>query len=280
MHLLRLAICVLVLATTRANVTAGELPREIATQYASAVSRMQQFYSKATIEGHLSRDYPQSRKSLQQDFVFRADGSKVRLDVTTTNQHDMNAQVGRHHMYMVTPYGSLDTVQNKNSPTFDDATEDRYQANRSKMQEMCPLTLPYAYDTQTTLADFLQSPRVKITRTDKVERDGKVLIRISYTQTTGSDDEPGQASGWLLLSPNEGWGLREYSRTSGRGKNQLTASGRLTYSGLQDGVPLVDTIECFEQRGPKATLERRETVAVSNFQHGKVATYYFTADAF
>ena len=103
------------------------------------------------------------------------------------------------------------------------------------------------------------------------------MYRLSFTEVAGREDRPKTWKSWFVLSPFEGWAIREYSRTVGEGEAQITYRGALTYDSLEDGVPLVSQIESIVEKGPRQTRAERQVIQVTKIQPGDPPTQTWTA---
>lgn len=267
----------ILLPSMAASLIGGELPREFEQQYSSAVGRLRDYYTHVTVSGTLKRELPQSNKSLEQKFVYRAAGPQLRLDVTTVANRGMGAKVGGSDMYMATRIGSLTSIRNPGSQRFDDARQLNYGDTKSRIDDTCMLNYPYTFANHATLYDFLKQPGVAAVEVKKIKRKSETLVKVSYRETAGREDSAVNWNSWFVLSPSEGWAVREYSRTTGDGDNAVTYRGSLSYDGQQDGVPLVKRIESLEEHGANRTCVAREVVLVSKFTAGDPDNQYFTA---
>jgi hypothetical protein len=257
------------------RIIAGDVPPNFSAKYQPALENFKRCYSHVTIEGRLRREYPQTNRLLEQQYALRASGKLMRLDVTTTAQHDMGVDVGSVTSYIATTYGSLMTSRGPRSQGFDSATELSYSDVKSRIENTCPLMSPYKAVGQGTLVDLLRQPDVQVAGVQKVLQRGESLIKLSYNEGGGR----GHAShrSWFLLSPAEGWAVREYFRTSGDGESQVVQRGTLAYDGMQDGAPLVKRIETWREEGPKRKCTLHELIEVSSFSTEDPSNDYFTA---
>ncbi len=82
-----------------------------------------------------------------------------------------------------------------------------------------------------------------------------------------------------MISPDEGYALREYARTTGQGEQQLTFRGTLTYNVDRNGIPLVEQIDCRQEQGSRGALIQRDVVDVSKFDTEPPRESYFRADS-
>ena len=266
--------CVLMIGTAGG----GEVPREIASQYRPAVEKLRQAYTHAAIEGTSEVAYPSKDKSRTQEFVMRAAGQKRRLDVTTTGQKGMGLKVGATQLRMATPQGSLTTTMDPGSKFFDDATQTGYADTVSQIDNRCLLNFPYALDSNGTILDMLLNPGVKVTGVKKTKGDGQPLVQINYEETSRHEGHTGLWKSQLVLSPSEGWALQGFTRTLDRGSNQVIQRAKLTYSGAENGIPLVESIQFESLEGGKSI--RRESIEITKFKLGDPDDYYFTSFAF
>ncbi len=254
----------------------GELPTDLSNAYAPAVERLRDFYTHVTVTGSLKREFPQTKKSLEQTFIYRAAGTQVRLNVTTVANKGMKAKVGGSDLYMATRDGSLTTVRNPGSEVFNDATQLSYGDTKSRIDDTCLLTFPYACVGQGTVLDYLRQSNVKILSVKRIKRDQESFVKINFHETTGRQDRATQWSSWVLLSPDEGWAVREFSRTSGQGDSAVTHRGSVEYDGQQNGIPLASRITSIKEKGPSHTCLERETVLLDNYTPGAPGPEYFT----
>lgn len=270
-----LAALSLLVSTSSTPSLAGDLPRDFVGQYAPAVEKLREFYSHVTVRGTLKHALPQQAKSLEQKFVFRAASPQVRLDVTTTANKGMNAKLGGSDMYMATSYGSLTTIRNPGSSTFDDARQLNYNDTKSHIESTCLLNYVYTFADHKTILDYLQQPNVQDVKITKIHREGETLVKITYRETSAADVRKSGPPAWFVLSPTEGWAVREYSRTVGEGTNAITYRGTLTYEGTKDTVPLVKGIESVQEQGGARVT--RDVVQVSKIVSGNPKDEYFTS---
>ncbi|MEX2315873.1 MAG: hypothetical protein WD669_01885 [Pirellulales bacterium] len=258
--------------------TGGDVPREIASQYRPAVEKLKQAYTHATVEGTASVAYPTKDKSRTQEFVMRAAGKYRRLDLKTTGQKGMGLRVGSTQMRIAAPQGSLLTTMDSGSKFFDDATETGYADTVSQIDNRSLLHFPYALDSSGTILDMLLNPSVKVTSVKKIKGEGKTVVQINYEETSRHEGHTGLWKSQLVLSPSDGWALLGFSRTLDGGSNPVTQRAKLTYSGFEDGVPLVESIQFESSEGGKSI--RKESIDITEFKLGDPDDYYFTSFAF
>jgi hypothetical protein len=279
MRLRAIVTCALLIAAFSCAAASAQLPREITSQYRPALEKLREAYTHATFEGTASLALPRSGKSRTQDFVFRASGPRRRLESTTTAQTEMGLTVGAKKLQMATPIGSLSTYTNAHSTSqvFDDARERSYGDTLSQIDNDCLLNYPYALDSSGTILDMLLKPGVKITEVKKIDAQGESFVQISYEETGTHAGHSGKWKGRLVVSPSEGWALRGFTRTLA-GSHPVTQRAKLTYSGEQDGIPLVSTIETETLEGK--TPVKREAIEITDSKLGDPDEYYFTSFAF
>jgi hypothetical protein len=258
------------------DASAGELPNDFSKAYAPAVDRLRDFYTHVTVTGSLKRELPQAKKSLEQTFIYRAAGTQVRLNVTTVANKGMKAKVGGSDLFMATRDGSLTTVRNPGSEVFDDAKQLNYGDTKSRIDDTCLLTFPYACVGQGTVLEYLRQSTVKVLSVKKIKRDDESLVKVNFHETTGRQDRSTQWSSWVLLSPAEGWAVREFSRTSGQGDAAVTYRGSVEYEGQQNGIPLASRIVSIKEKGPSHACVERETVLLDRYTPGAPGPEYFT----
>lgn len=258
---------------------AGDLPPAIALQYQQAVDGFQRMYSHLTISGSLKREYPQRKQTISQTFSYRAAGPKFRLDVTTVVDREFGRPVESGENYIATPEGSLYSYRRPGSDRFDDAKEWSYQQVRAKIDNICAILSPFKFAGEGTILDHLRQPNVRIDKVEDLVRDGRKLVKITYEDRfvrKGHRDLPS----WYLLSPGEGWAVREFSRTSNDAGHVTINRGQLEYSDMVGGVPLVSRIETWREKGPSHTLVRHEVVEINRVINRDPDEWYFTGFAF
>jgi hypothetical protein len=258
------------------TVEAVELPREMNSQYRTAVERLKQVYAHATISGTLKHELPQQNKFRDQQFIFRAAGPDRRIDLTTTAQRGMGFDVGATDMYMGAPYASLQTYRGPTSQVFDTADELSYQAAKSRIDDACPLDKICSLGNRGTVLDLLGSQGVTITSVKKLTSKGTPLVKIGF-QETGRNPNAAESSSWVTLSPTEGWAVRSYHRTTGHGASEVTFRGTITYSGMHEGAPLIQHMETWQEQGPQKTCIQHDVVQVSDFSTEEPDHDYFAA---
>jgi hypothetical protein len=253
--------------------TAGELPRELTSAYRPAVERLKDGYTKISIEGTSTLVLPDDRFRAQ-EFIMRADGKRRRLDVKIADQRGMKLKVGAIEMRMATPYGSLVTYTLPDSEFFDDARETSYNDTVAEIDSGSLMNYPYALDSNGTILDMLLSPGVKVTGVRKFKAEGLPMVEIKYQERGTYAGYYGVWDSSLVLSPAEGWALRGFTRTSGR----FTQRANVSYSGSEEGIPLLSSIETETVANGRAT--RRESILVNQIKLGAPDDYFFTAFAY
>ena len=241
------------------------------------MEKLRDFYSHVTVKGTLKHTLPQQGKSLEQKFVYRAAGPQVRLDVTTTANKGMGAKVGGSDMYMATSYGSLTSIRNPGSPSFDDARQLNYGDTKAAHREHVPAELRlYVRRPQDDprLSAAAQRPR----REDhENQARGRIARQGHLSRNLGQRTCRNRPQAWFVLSPSEGWAVREYSRTYRRRRQRGHVSWVLELRRTKDGVPAGQADR--EPRKSRSEPHRvaREVVLISKFIAGDPDNQYFTA---
>lgn len=256
----------------------GQLPQEIVSQYRPALEKLRQAYTHASFEGTSIVAIPRQDKWREQQFVLRAAGESRRLDVTTVKQWRMGLKVGSKELHLATPDGSLTTYMAPGSEFFDDAKQTGYAGTVAQIDKGSLLNYPYSLDGTTTILDMLLNPSVKVTSVKKTKSSGEPLVQIGFQETAQHAGRTGLWKSMMVLSPSDGWGLRSLTRTLGQGSDQVSQTIKVSYSGQQDGIPLVQTIAQETLNG--TTPVRRESIEVTETKFGDPDNYYFTSFAF
>ncbi len=258
--------------------SAGQLPQEFVNLYRPALNRLREAYSKVTVEGTLRVELPREEKSSEQGFVMRADGKKRRLDLRTLAQQGMGLKVGATEMSMATPYGSLNTYTNPDSKFFDDAQQRKYDGIVSEIDRRCLVTYPYALDSKSTILDMLQSPAVKVKSVKWTRSQGQPMVQVDYQQDGEHAGFSGTWESMLILSPEDGWALRSFTRTLQGGSSRVSQRGELQYAGIEDGAPLLQSISVETSQGGRVV--RREGITVDDTTFGAPNQYLFDSFTF
>ena len=256
----------------------GELPRSFVEAYKPALQKLVKAYTNATIEGTISHQLPQAHKSREQSFAFWAGDTSFRLDTTTTASQGMGDKLGSTEILLATPGASLRASWGPTSPAFDTAGELSDGDAKSSIETTCRLYQPYALDERENILEHLKRDSVRIVSYRVVALEGRSSVKISYDETRSERGHKAEWKAWLVLSPSEGWALRQYSRTTGEGNRQVTFQGSLDYDGTsEDGVPLLRRIDCWQQQGSSQTYVERDVISITRFESGAPSQYYFRA---
>jgi hypothetical protein len=258
----------------------GDLPPDIGNALAPAVDKLRDFYTHVTVTGRLKRELPQTKKFMEQTFIYRAAGTDVRLNVTTVTSKGMKAKAGASDLLMATRVGSLTTVRNPGSEVFDDAKQLNYGDTKSRIDSTCLLTYPYTLGSQISVYEYLRQPSVTILSVKKIKRDDESFVKINFNEVTGRKDRSVPWTSSVLLSPSEGWAVREFSRSTGQGNAIVTYRGSISYDGQQNGVPLASHILSIKEQGQEHTCVERETVWLEKFTAGAPGPEFFTGFEF
>ncbi len=165
----RVFLAVVILVAGHAWVQAGDLPRELVNAYRPALEAIRQAYVHGTFRGKTFVELPGQEKFKRQDFVMRAAGDKRRVDLTTTQQKNLNLPIGKRDMFMATPIGSLTTSANPGSKVFDSARQLKHATATATIENSVLLKYPYAIKGDTPILDMLLSPSVKVTDVKRVK---------------------------------------------------------------------------------------------------------------
>ena len=257
---------------------AGQLPQEFVNVYRPALERLRQAYGKVSVDGTLRVALPQEEKSSEQEFIYRADSKKRRLDVRTLAQQGMGLKIGASQMSMATPYGSLNTEMGSKSQYFDDAQQRPYSSVVAEIDRQSLLAYPYALDSASTILDLLRSSAVKVTSVKWIRSQGQAMVQVDYLESGRHAGHGGNWSSTLVLSPTDGWALRSFSRTQSGGSDRISQRGDLQYTSGDGGIPLVQSIAVETSRNNRAV--RRESISVSNVAFGSPDSYYFDSFSF
>ena len=156
------------------------------------------------------------------------------------------------------------------APAIDTANELTYAEAKARIATAFPIDKPFALGTSGTVLDMLSRPQVHLDRIKKITHKGQQFVRISFDQD-GGKDSPDLSKSYVLLSPSEGWAVREFSKSTGNGSDQKVLRGKITYGDAHDGVPVVEKIETWQYEGREQTCVLHEVVEISKFDGGDPA---------
>ncbi len=274
-------VAVAVVACGAPDACAQRLPSDFVSAYGQALERMRSDYAEGTVRGTISMVYPTTGRSIDRRFTLRLANNTSRIDARVTAQHGMDVRVGGTDIFLAEPGASMqayrdDSGQIANRPFIDDG----YNQATSSIRELVPISFPYTMGTQGTILSMLQSGDTKLTSFKRGSVDGERMIQIKYIQQIDPDGRRGPWNAELLIAPEEGYALRKFSRTAGRGDGQITTSGTLSYSLTADKVPLLRQFEQTEARGRAGTVVERRTFNISEFSTEPPSSNLFSADGF
>jgi len=274
-------VAVAIVAWGARDVRAQQLPSDFVSAYGRALERMRRAYAEGTVRGTISMVYPTTGRSIDRRFTLRLANNTSRIDSSVTAQHGMNVKVGGTDIFLAQPGASMqayrdDSGQVANRPFI----EDGYNQAVSTIRELVPISFPYTMGTRGTILSMLRSGAVKLTSFKRGSVDGERMIQIRYIQQIDPDGRRGPWNAELLIAPDEGYALRKFSRTAGRGDGQITTSGELSYSLNVDKVPLLRQFEQTEARGAAGTVAERRTFNITEFSTEPPSSNYFSADGF
>jgi hypothetical protein len=275
-----ICLCIVLPLFTSAPLAAQGLPQEFTSAYRPALEIIKQTYTNATIEGTLKQDFPQAGRSVQQQFVLRSKGPWFRLDATAIPPKSSRAKTGGTQVFLATPDASLQTYQTPGNQMFDFSSikEDSYGEAKTRIRDLCPINYAYSFDNQTSILDMLQSGNVRITSFKTGKLNDQRMFQINYLQEVDPDGQQGPWTCSILISPEEGYAMRQYSRTTGRGDAAVTIRGSLSYGLDHNGIPLVERIERRREQGARAALIQRDNLNITSFNTQTPDMIYFGAD--
>jgi len=235
------------------------LQKEVLPKYASALKRLEEFYSHVRIVGTgRYRAYPSS-VDRQFSVEFLAKGDARRL--TRTRTVDGKGEgVGTRYAWVTTPNLCFELFRAPDRSNY---------VVRSLAPGGCPqLSDQMRFNGQLcdapfSLADIrvrelLESRNFRVSGVSWVDAGGTKLLRMQFQRSAPA----GFTSGWILVDPQQAWVLREYETTSA---SQSTGGhGVLEYRGSGDGIPLLRRATLDWTQKGKATEShelRVETIA-------------------
>ena len=159
-----------------------------------------------------------------------------------------------------------------------------YEESRARIEQLFPFNRPYDFESSGTLLELLRRSQVNVLAIQKTMQNGQSLVKVRFeevgTPPIGVRNGPVEERSYVMLSPAEGWAMRGYLKTTGRGADETRYRGTVSYNGSRNGVPVVDRIESWQEKGPKRTCVLHEIVQVSSFVTGDPPDVVFTGDGF
>jgi hypothetical protein len=260
---------------------AGNLPQDFTDAYEPAVAKIQKVYNYVTVRGSVVREFPLKREATTQEYTLRNSAKKSRLDIKTTASKNGALAVGTVEVYLATPEASFYGIGDNGTPAIDTSQELTYAEATLRINKAFPIDEPYALASGGTVLEMLKNPQINIGEVKKIQHQGKQYVKIIYDRPIGGGaDNLDALVSYVLLSPSEGWAVREFSRSTGRGADMKTTKGKVTYSDVRDGVPIVERIETWQYVGADQVLSAHELVSVTKFEPGDPLMVYFGADGF
>jgi hypothetical protein len=258
---------------------AQQLPQEFVAAYRPALAAMKKTYAQGTVKGRVRRIDALDGTTVSQRFLLRFAGTLFRADVTTTTQQASRSKTSKTDILLATPSVSLRCPKlPKTSEVANSSTWISYDEAKASIRNICPLSFPYSMGTQGTILAMLRSGGVRITAFKTGTQDGERMIQIKYIQQVAPDGSYGPWKCSLLIAPDEGYALRDYSWTTGRGSRQFTILGSLRYTLDLNGTPLLQQYVRKEVQGAGGAVNQEQTIGISSFDTETPNRYYFRAD--
>ncbi len=204
----------------------------------------------------------------------------MRLDVTTIGGKNMGHKAGTTEVFFATPGASFYGIGAPGSVGIDTSTEWTYEQTKARIQKAFPIDQPFSLGANTTLLDLLNKPQVKVDALKKVKKKGEQLVKITFDEPAARHANAKESKSWVLLAPDQAWSVRAYSRTTGVGSEEMTYRGNLSYDQTRQGVPVIEKIETWQEKGPRREIILHEVIAISRFIADDPADVTFTADGF
>lgn len=121
-----------------------------------------------------------------------------------------------------------------------------------------------------SLSRMFADPSFKVTGVAAEEHGGKACIRIRYKYT---NDDIKLGSGWVAVSPGEGWVIRAFECGFDNDPPGFSLSGLVEYGEMRDGVPIIRRSETV-RRGK--TFTEREAYEFDEVKPGTPPAEVFT----
>ena len=239
----------LILGLSICSASAGgddALKQRVLTEYPAALAKLEARYGSMHGQGrhHKFRVIQPMEQTLKLDFAFAPGSAKM---VTTETDPDSPAikaeQAFFQSIYCANPrYGfHLNRRHPDDELTLRDVSDDRrYNFNQISShfgnQVQCAFTLSFV-----SVSFYLDQKTFRIDSVAELveESGGKLLlIRFAIVRPPGTPTRPNwiDTDGWLVVSPDEGWIMREYGRVlTARGKSYETDIGKIEYTRSPDG---------------------------------------------
>ncbi len=261
------------------SAAAQQLPQQFVAAYRPAAAAMKKAYAQGTVEGAVRRTNSLDGLTVNQRFLIRFVGKWFRCDETTSTQQGIISRTSPTNIILATPSVSLRCIQSNQLADVTNGSQwIPYNEAKAAIEVICPLSFPYSMGTEGTIVDMLRAGGTQLTAFKTGTQDGMPMIKIEYTQQVAPDGQYGPWDCSLLISPDEGYALREYTRTRTQGGSRLTIQGRLRYSVNLDGIPLLEHYTRKDVQGGRNSVTQQQTISISKFETTTPNKYFFRAD--
>lgn len=140
---------------------------------------------------------------------------------------------------------------------------------------------PFGYASKLSVSGLLRSPLFVLQKVARDKTNGEEVIRIDFTLKPSPDTHDLGLTGWLTISPAEGWCLKGYEcNFLKKLPNQdLTIRGSIEYAGFDGVVPIPKRVKIVERYSPGNTTATID-FEVSDFKLKDLPEEYFSLSGF
>ena len=237
----------------------GEIPREFLEQYQPFADRGMALYSQVKLEGTIVRNG--GNEVLWRNFICQYDGKNFRLDLTyLPSPHSQGFNGGTEsEVYIASPNGSLraECASAITKFVIESYSPADYPELLSEIYNRTSCVTPYR-NLGLPIIEMLRSPRVTVESIAPISKDGREFVEIK-AQGKSTESSKVVYDTTILLSPAEGWAVREYTDSDeawfAKQKDKdpddhgTKIRWTLDYDGMKDGIPILKRVEYQEWRG-------------------------------
>ena len=221
------------------------LKQRVLAEYPAALAKLESRYGSmhGTARYHETRrppGQPSVERSLKFDFAFAPDAAKVAiLDESAVGPADTDQKKVFQKVYGLNSKYGFNLIQNRPGDDFvlRDFSEDLRQgrvtiASHHSGKIQCAFSFSF-----NSMSDWLNSKSTRIDSVEEIDAAGGGKRLLIQLRSAIPPKTPYIGDGWIVVSPDDGWLIREYGRVMTRQLNGLAVTdvGQIDYARSPDG---------------------------------------------